>query len=149
MHRNLDDVTCLLATIPDRPPDPEGLNHEGSEASDLDRKSESDLYDESSDDDIGVPTGSETTSKSDQYLTELKDQFLDRLAEILARFKTDPKAKKSKDAKHVSATMMACHEAKESVKIFCAKNEGLDHEDRKFLSEWKQHMEDIAKKGAI
>lgn len=149
MHRNLDDAICLLASIPDRPPDPEGLNQEESEASDMDRNSESDLYDEISDDDIEYPTVLDTNSKGDQYLTELKNQFLDRLAEILARFKTNPKAKKSKDAKHVSATMMACHEAKESVKIFCAKNEGLDHEDRKFLSEWKQHMENIAKKGAL
>ncbi|KAJ5875642.1 uncharacterized protein N7473_012989 [Penicillium subrubescens] len=146
MHHNLDEVICLLASITDRPPDPEGLNQEDSEASDLDSKSESDLYDESSDDDIEETTVLDTNSKGDQYLTELKNQFLDRLAEILARFKTVPKAKNSKDAKHVAAAMMACHEAKESVRIFCAKNEGLDHEDRKFLSEWKQHMENIAKK---
>ncbi|KAJ5371713.1 hypothetical protein N7517_003719 [Penicillium concentricum] len=83
----------------------------------------------------------------EQYRIELKNQFLDRLAETLARFKTDPQARTSNDAEHVSAAMMVCYEDEEHVKIFCANNEGLDKEDHDFLARWKLRMESIARKG--
>ena len=82
-----------------------------------------------------------------QHLAELQSKILDRLAETLARFKSDPKARKSIDAKHVSSAMMIVYQKNERVKILCSKNEGLDIEDNAFLRDWKNCMETIAKKG--
>lgn len=117
------------------------------EPSDIDRELES--YPDEEFDDLEDPTVLSADPEYEQYCIELKNQFLDRLAETLARFKTDAQAKTSNDAKHVSAAMMVCYEDEERVKIFCAKNEGLEQEDEDFLARWKLLMESIARKGSI
>ncbi|KAK5214941.1 hypothetical protein LTR96_011628 [Exophiala xenobiotica] len=90
----------------------------------------------------------DTDRDEQQYLAELQNKILDRLAETLARFKSDPKARNSFDAKHVSSAMMVVYRKDERVKILCSKNEGLDTEDRDFLRDWKDCMETIARRGA-
>jgi hypothetical protein len=144
MYQTLDNAICLLALISDRPPGEESI--EETEAREIGTESShsDDELDNSED-----PTVLDTDSEQEQYRVELKNQFLDRLAETLARFKTDAKAKASKDAKHVSAAMMVCYEDEERIKIFCAKNEGLDKEDNDFLARWKLRMEGIARKGSF
>jgi len=84
----------------------------------------------------------------------LRNKVLDRLAEVLAGYKTDPRSKEADatlDARHVSSTMMHVDERFGRVKIFCSKNEGLDQQgelgDTQFLGRWKVCMEDFAKKG--
>ncbi|KAJ5193420.1 hypothetical protein N7449_009562 [Penicillium cf. viridicatum] len=145
MHQNLEDAICLLALISDRPPGLEESTQE-TEPSDIDRGLESYPNDVEFDDPED-PTVLGADPEHEQYCIELKNQFLDRLAGTLARFKTDAQAKKSNDAKHVSAAMMVCYEDEERVKIFCAKNEGLEQEDEDFLARWKLLMESIARKG--
>ncbi|KAJ5489399.1 hypothetical protein N7539_004289 [Penicillium diatomitis] len=147
MHQNLEDAICLLALISDRPP---ALEESTQETGTTENDKESPSYsNEEEFDDPEDPTGLGTDREHEQYHIELKNQFLDRLAETLARFKTDPKAKSSIDAKHVSAAMMVCDENEEHVKIFCAKNEGLEKEDDDFLASWKLRMEGIARKGSF
>lgn len=90
-----------------------------------------------------------TDLEYEQYRIELKNQFLDRLAETLARFKTDVKVKTSNNIKYVSVAIIVCYENEEHVKIFCAKNEGLEKEDNDFLARWKLRMEGIARKGSF
>ncbi|KAF4769344.1 hypothetical protein HAV15_008819 [Penicillium sp. str.  len=144
MHQNLEDAICLLALISERPP---GLEEPTQQTgpSDIDRELESYPNDEEFDDPED-PTVLGADPEHEQYHIELKNQFLDRLAETLARFKTDAPAKMSNGAKHVSAAMMACYEDEGRVKIFCAKNEGLEKEDEDFLARWKLLMESIARK---
>lgn len=147
MDQNLEDATCLLASISGRPPGLEEATQE-AEAKEIDKESQSYSSDEEFDDPED-PTVLGTDPEHEQYRIQLKNQLLDRLAETLARFKTDVQVKTSNDAKHVSAAMMVCYENEEHVKIFCAKNEGLDKEDNDFLIEWKLRMEGIARKGSF
>lgn len=147
LHQNLEDAICLLALISDRPPGLEESIQE-VETGDIDKGSQSYASDEEFADPED-PTVLGADPENEQYRIELKNQFLDRLAETLARFKTDVQVKRSDDAKHVSATMMVCYENEEHVKIICAKNEGLEKEDNEFLGRWKSHMEGIARKGSF
>ncbi|KAJ4308261.1 hypothetical protein N0V94_009432 [Neodidymelliopsis sp. IMI 364377] len=90
------------------------------------------------------------------YLASLRDKVLDRLAEVLARFKTEREGHKGPflDPKHVSAAMTVIYDHPVKVKICCAKNEGLTQkrdgkpntEDTVFLETWKKHMQCIAEK---
>jgi hypothetical protein len=86
-------------------------------------------------------------------LATLRDKVLDRLAETLARFKSDPKGQRGPaiDPKHVSSTMMIVYHQPARVKLLCAKNEGLNQggtaEDTEFLDSWKKCMECISKIG--
>ncbi|KUM56689.1 hypothetical protein ACN42_g10512 [Penicillium freii] len=147
MHRNLEDAICLLALISDRAP---GLEEstQRTEPSDIDSELESYPNDEEFDDPED-PTALGADPEHEQYRIQLKNQFLDRLAETLARFKTDAQAKTSNDAKHASAAMMVCYEDEGRVKILCAKNEGLEQEDEDFLARWKLLTESIARKGSF
>jgi hypothetical protein len=86
-------------------------------------------------------------------LAVLRDKVLDRLAESLARFKSDPRGNRGPhlDSKHVSSTMMIEYSQPIKVKFLCAKNEGLDQggtaEDSKFLDSWSRCMECISNRG--
>ncbi|KAJ5218579.1 uncharacterized protein N7498_000678 [Penicillium cinerascens] len=147
MYQNLEDAICLMALTPYRLPSLEESTRD-TETTENDKVSLSDSNDEEYND-LEDPTVLGTDPEHEKYGIDLKNQFLDRFAETLARFKTDPKTKTRNDAKHVSATMMVCHEAEKHVKIFCAKNEGLEEEDEGFLSRWKLRMETIARKGSF
>lgn len=105
MYQNLEDAICLLALTPYRLPGLEESTRD-TETTENDKESPSDSNDEEYND-LEDPTALGTDPEHEQYGINLKNQFLDRLAETLARFKTDHKTKTSNDAKHVSATMMA------------------------------------------
>lgn len=89
------------------------------------------------------------------YVAELRDKVLDRLAETLARFKSDPDGNRGfpLGSKHVSSTMMIVYHQSTRVKFLCAKNEGLDQgdttEDTDFLDSWRKCMECISKTGKV
>jgi hypothetical protein len=88
-------------------------------------------------------------------LKDLRNRVLDRLAEILARYKSDRTVKKGPilDPKHVSSTMMIMDAKHNKVIILCAKNEGLNQnnstDDTDFLSSWKACMERISSGGKV
>lgn len=169
VYGDLENAICLLALITGRPPDPEGLLVPGKEVrsrndklertSGIDHIQASESEAEALEMNIGVVGDGveeledlqviDTDRDERQYLAELQSKVLDRLAETLARFKSDPKARKSLDAKHVSSAMMIVYKEEERVKILCSKNEGLDTEDRAFLGDWKNCMEAIAKTGEV
>lgn len=82
----------------------------------------------------------------------LKNKVLDRLAETLARFKTEPKGTRKSflDPKHVSSTMMNIYQQLKKVEFLCTKNEGLnqgDTSDTGFLNSWKLCIKNLSKKG--
>lgn len=64
----------------------------------------------------------------------LRDEVLDRLAETLARYKSNRTTNKGPilDPKHVCSTMMIVDEENNKVKILCAKNKGLDQQRHRF-----------------
>ncbi|GAB1315563.1 hypothetical protein MFIFM68171_05773 [Madurella fahalii] len=144
--QDLDVAISVLALVTRRPPNLDRLpteeilpSHGGLEPDDK-------L-------DIVEDAGRDMDIQVDPDLRTLRNKLLDRLAEILARYKTDPKdkGKAGLDARHVASTMMIVNEASRRVKIFCSKNEGLDQEDDngdvEFLARWRICMEGIAKKG--
>ncbi|KAJ5902334.1 hypothetical protein N7495_002862 [Penicillium taxi] len=90
------------------------------------------------------------SANPDATLSFLKRNALDRLAEVLARFKTDQKLQKkagpkNNDAKHVASTTMREDNASGRVIIFCSKNNGIDTADQKFLASLKKELEAISK----
>lgn len=147
-NTKLDNATCLLALIVNRLPEeateePEGVDQDTEP--DADTAEEGDhSADESDDLEDAFLLDIERDEKD--TVAELKNKLLDRLAETLARYKSQT-AQGSRDAKHVSGTMMIPFEEEERVEIICAKNEGLDREDEIFLQKWKRCMESMAIKG--
>ncbi|KAH8600729.1 hypothetical protein B0O99DRAFT_287553 [Bisporella sp. PMI_857] len=96
-------------------------------------------------------TGTDDDKKRD--LDALRNKTLDRLAETLARYKSDPKGGKGSilDPKNVSSAVMIRYDDENKVKILCAKNEGLAQGnstvDMDFLNSWKACMERISRAG--
>jgi hypothetical protein len=83
----------------------------------------------------------------DDRLRRLKDVLVDRLAEILARFKSPPKLG-NQDAKHVSSVILIEHTGNDGITFICAKNNGLDEQDKEdFLPKWKNLMEEASQSG--
>lgn len=78
----------------------------------------------------------------------MRDQVLDRLAETLARFKTENK-RKNRDAKHVCSMIMIIDEERRTSRMVCAKNEGLDKVNESFLRNWTACMKAISAKGKM
>lgn len=169
VYGDLEGAICLLALVTRRPPDLEGLVVPAKEVHSRNgqlkralgvahtRAPETETEALQIEIDVGVDGVEEledlqiidTDSDEQQYAAELQSKVLDRLAETLARFKSDPRARKSPDAKHVSSAMMIVYKEDERVKILCSKNEGLDAEDKTFLRDWKDCMETIAKTGEV
>ncbi|KAJ5762769.1 hypothetical protein N7533_001450 [Penicillium manginii] len=147
--RNLGYAICLLALVTKGSPGSEEAA-QFTQAIDSDANSPHDSVDDDSDDLDDLAMLSPDADPEDN-LTEMGNQFLDRLAEILARFKAKPgtKSKQNVNAKHVCATMMVRYKTENCVKIFCAKNEGLDREDELFLEDWRSLMEDVSRKGSF
>ncbi|KIW93267.1 uncharacterized protein Z519_05872 [Cladophialophora bantiana CBS 173.52] len=169
IYGDLEDAICLLALVMKRPPDLDGImvpekglhSTSGSLRQtlgvDLNNGPEKDHDALQVETDVGVDEVEElddlqlidTDRDEQQYLTELQSKILDRLAQTLARFKSDPMTKTSIDARHVSSAMMIIYQEDERVKILCSKNEGLDIEDKVFLCDWKGSMETIARKDDV
>ncbi|RKU48903.1 hypothetical protein DL546_008811 [Coniochaeta pulveracea] len=82
----------------------------------------------------------------------LKQRALDRLAEVLARYKTNPKnvrahtSGSNRDAKHVASVVLVEDSDPEYgyTTFVCSKNEGLDAVDMAFLAELKRYLERAA-----
>lgn len=144
---------CLLILLAERPPDLQEMvsDHEGVLVKNtIDNADNEDGYPEDDLEDMEL-ISTETIEKRDPKA--LLNKLLDRLAEILARYKSDRKVQKGNipDPKHVSSTMMVVDEKHNKVKILCAKNEGLDQDnstdDTDFLGSWNASMERIATQG--
>ncbi|KAM3541224.1 hypothetical protein ARSEF1564_005849 [Beauveria bassiana] len=91
-----------------------------------------------------IPSGDQEDVES------IKHSALDRIAEVLARFKTAQGRvaaveQRNQDAKHVTSVMMV--EDASAATFFCAKNEGLDEDDVEFLRKLEQVYQRIAASG--
>ena len=145
---------CLLRLLTERPENIDDLDLDHKEAFSkkgiTDNADSGDAYPEEDLENI-ESIGDEDMEESRPKI--LRDKVLDRLAEILARYKSDRKFIRGPilDPKHVSGTMMIVDEENNKVKILCAKNEGLNQynstDDTDFLSSWKACMEHIANEG--
>lgn len=132
---------CLLKLLAERPSNLDELapGHDSGEG-----------YPEEVLEDVEIISAEDTKERN---LKALRNKLLDRLAETLARYKSDRTVNKGPflDPKHVSSTMMIMDEEHNKVKILCAKNEGLDQhnstDDTDFLSSWKACMERISREG--
>lgn len=75
----------------------------------------------------------------EEDIERIKSNTLDRLAEVLAKFKTAKGGETSddanRDAKHVTSLMMVESLSNDTITFFCTKNEGLDSEDVRFLQD--------------
>ncbi|KAF2019810.1 hypothetical protein BU24DRAFT_341661 [Aaosphaeria arxii CBS 175.79] len=81
----------------------------------------------------------------------IKRNTLDRLAEVLARFKTAKgtrvQKKRNRDAKHVASVIMVEDTEAKAVKFLCSKNEGLDTVDMHFLKKLEELLQNIILNG--
>jgi hypothetical protein len=153
IYEDLSDAICLLKLIDDREPETEQIGSRN-----LSGNAESTGYDRERDEDgdqVEVElAGLEELDTIDRnnddrkYILELRDKLLDRLAETLARFKSDPGRKMHQmDADHVSSTIMILCEKKMETIIICTKNNALDKDDEDFLAQWMVLMECISNSG--
>ncbi|CAJ2510755.1 Uu.00g063800.m01.CDS01 [Anthostomella pinea] len=137
LYGELRDAICVLASLtPTAPSDSTGVEgfEEGFNISERD----------TTDIDIGEPDGQFAANSDEERLQKLKDELVDRLSEMLARFKS-PRKTALKDAKNVSSVILLEAADQSSVTFICARNEGLDKQDKRvFLPEWKQLMEEMA-----
>lgn len=81
----------------------------------------------------------------------IKRMTLDRLAEVLARFKmvkgTRVRKKRNSDAKHVASVIMVEDTEAKSATFLCSKNEGLDTVDMHFLKTLEELLQNIILNG--
>lgn len=150
LQKDISDLVSILSFITRRVEDP-------GQSTDEDRTSEPpgsqkhgdglDTTDESVDEvEFEPPIISEEES-----VKYIKCNALDRLAEVLAKFKTAKGHKTSddpsRDAKHVTSVMMAENLTENTATFFCAKNEGLDTDDVQFLRNLERLYQGMATKG--
>jgi len=82
----------------------------------------------------------------------LKDKFLDRLGEVLAREKSNVQKSDRKDAKHVAATAWINCYVEDPITILIAKNEGLDNRDNRMagrIQSWSRAIAATSRPPAI
>jgi hypothetical protein len=152
-QNHLHAAICLLGLIMARPASLDELLIESEEPV-AEKTSSSDDADDDPEDleDVEI---SNVDDEKKRDLDALRNKVLDRLAETLARYKSDPKRGKGSilDPEHVSSTMMIMYEDENRVKILCAKNEGLTQgnstDDTDFLNSWKACMERISRAGKL
>jgi hypothetical protein len=121
-QNELHAAIFLLGLITARPANLDGLLIEGEEP-----VAEKTSFDDDVEDGIEIPEDDEISSTDDEKkrdLDALRNKVLDRLAETLAKYKSDPKEVKGHilDPKHVSSTMMIKYDDKNKVKILGAKS---------------------------
>ncbi|KAB8261619.1 hypothetical protein BDV32DRAFT_137204 [Aspergillus pseudonomiae] len=153
LHREIHSLTTLISLIFQRPPEcinygqlgddnPSSKGPEQGTDKELEKLSdEAEFEDE-------VPTDDSAAA-----LVLLKQRSLDRLAEILARFKTAKtgpygKGKRNQgniDAKHVASVVMVEDSSLHCVTFLCSKNEGLQEEDEVFLGRLDELLSFILK----
>ncbi|OGM49447.1 hypothetical protein ABOM_001703 [Aspergillus bombycis] len=152
LHQETHSLTTLTSLIFQRPPDcidygdigndkPSSRKPEQGGGEELDK-----LSDEAEFEDEGP------TSDSAAALILLKERSLDRLAEILARFKTAKTGRYGKgkrnqgniDAKHVTSVVMVEDSTLRRVTFLCSKNGGLQNEDEVFLERLGELLSSIS-----
>ncbi|KAE8333006.1 hypothetical protein BDV39DRAFT_74223 [Aspergillus sergii] len=155
LYKEIHSLTALTSLIFQRPPDGIGCGEFGNdEPSSKKPEQGSDeeldkLPDETDFEDDVTPDDSTTA------LVLLKRRSLDRLAEVLARFKTRKTGRHGRgkkkdanlDAKHVTSVAMVEDSTLQCVTFLCAKNEGLQGEDEVFLERLCELLTSILKNG--
>lgn len=150
LQKDISSLTNILPLMAERAPDFEGLDDEPRvfdvpDVSDLlcSEDYEINPIDEA---EFEVPVAPKNTKGHD-----IKQRTLDRLAEVLARFKTAKGTKvqerRNTDAKHVTSVIMLEEPGGRSVTFYCSKNEGLDDIDISFLTKLRDLLENISVKG--
>lgn len=144
-HRNeISDLTAILSLVTQAaPPDLE-------ENSDRQHFEDCAIDPGTEDERINEAEFDTSFASGNEKVNAMKEAALDRLAEVLARFKTakGPRVrnKHQLDAKHVTSVIMV-EELGESVTFLCAKNEGLDSVDLGFLAKLEGLLRNAAPNG--
>ncbi|KAI0009647.1 hypothetical protein F4779DRAFT_617415 [Xylariaceae sp. FL0662B] len=137
IQNEISDLTNILSLITKRDPgfqeDNQPFVPESSscEEHDIDLETRTELVDEA---EFEAPI-----APKDAEADAIKRRTLDRLAEVLARFKNN--------AKHVTGAIMVEEPKDKSVTFFCAKNEGLDAVDMDFLRKLEYLLQNMATNG--
>lgn len=150
LQRTICDLTNVLSLIMKRGPD---LGYKDDEAptSNSSHSIERDIDLEEKEEHLDEAEYEDAVALGDAAASDIKQNFLDRLAEVLARFKTakgsgDTK-KRNSDAKHVTSVIMLEEAKSKSATFLCAKNEGLDAADSAFLKKLECLLKDIKDNG--
>ncbi|PIG81966.1 hypothetical protein AARAC_002228 [Aspergillus arachidicola] len=155
LYREIHSLTALTSLIFQRPPDGIDYSEFGNE------KPSSKEPEQGSDEELDKLTDETdfedevTTSDPTTALILLKQRSLDRLAEVLARFKTRKSGRHGRgkkkdgnlDAKHVTSVAIVEDSTLQRVTYLCAKNEGLVGEDEVFLGRLCELLTSILKNG--
>src|SRR5436305_327681 len=80
-------------------------------------------------------------------LSTLKDKFLDRLSEVLAREKSHVQQSNRTDSKHVAAAAWIDRDGNDPITVLVAKNEGLDNRDSRMSARLQSWSRAIASTG--
>ncbi|RAQ60756.1 hypothetical protein COH20_010907 [Aspergillus flavus] len=155
LYKEIQSLTALTSLIFQRPPDDIdygelGNDKPSSKEPEQGPDEELDKLPDETDFEDDVTTGDPTVA-----LVLLKQRSLDRLAEVLARFKTQKTGRHGRgkkkdahlDAKHVTSVAMVEDSTLQRVTFLCAKNEGLKGEDEVFLERLCELLTSILKNG--
>ena len=154
LYKEVSALTILSSLAFKRAPDFEGRNDTPRISDNSDIHGDPQSFDEL---DVGNEDEAEfddevATGNTETAHVTLKRRALDRLAEILARFKSGGNAatrgkSRNLDAKHVASVAMVEDLIHERVVIYCSKNEGLDGDDRRFLEKLQELLRNTSGKG--
>ncbi|TQV97097.1 hypothetical protein IF1G_04337 [Cordyceps javanica] len=150
LQRDISDLVSILSFITRRVVDLRQNDQEAEmfeEPFPLGQEHDFDETNESLDEtefEVSVSSGEKDTN-------QIKRNALDRLAEVLARFKTGKGTTtsddRSRDARHVTSIIMIENMSDKSAKFLCAKNECLDGDDVEFLRTLEQLYQRIVRNG--
>lgn len=150
LQKEISNLTNILSLITKRAPDFEGLDNE-PRVSELPRSEDRETNTETGDDHVDEAEFEVPVAAEDAEGESIKRKALDRLAEVLARFKTakgtQVREERNSDAKHVTSVIMLEELGGKSVTFYCSKNEGLDDVDISFLRKLEDLLQNIAVNG--
>ncbi|KAJ6131371.1 hypothetical protein N7523_001831 [Penicillium sp. IBT 18751x] len=155
LYKEVSDLTNVISLITQRSP---YLEEDGYALGIPDGPDSLSFEEPESSDDEGDELVKETefedeTAAGDPKATfdALKRIALDRLAEVLARFKTTrtQKIQKGLDARHVASVALMEDYNNRRVVIFCSKNDGIDAADETFLGKLVKILKLISEKGEM
>ncbi|KAK5633590.1 hypothetical protein RRF57_009304 [Xylaria bambusicola] len=138
LQAEVSDAVNLLSLILNRGPDQENHDNELQARGSLPPEHLATDIDE-----VEFETLPTSMDPKGEYI---KRKTLDRLAEMLARFKTakGSRSRKNSTAKHVTSVVMVEDLTAKALRVFCAKNEGLDHTDNHFLHRLETLLRQVA-----
>lgn len=150
LQKEISNLTNILSLITKRAPDFEGVDNE-PRVSELPRSEDREINTEIGGDHVDEAEFEVSISTKDTEGESIKRKALDRLAEVLARFKTakgtQVREKRNADAKHVTSVIMLEEPGNKSVTFYCSKNEGLDDVDISFLRKLDDLLQNIIVNG--